>query len=584
MERIIIITCPTCGAKILIPDIPKLGHDYICGKCKARLVYNEKDLCDKGAPDSSSQDALLARVRRIRKAKRIIVRLLPFLYPFLFAMAPVLFFYSVNVAEMDPSEIIMLLLSTLAITFVLLLIFRHLLKNIMKAALITSIFLILFFYYGPALSASGGWSSSGVPETTTSIILIIICITLFAVGGFLTARTHRDLSGLTIILTIIASLMLLGPTTQLIRKETSIAWENTRASDFVEINRMDASRATHLPDFYYIILDRYASDRTLEEFYGFDNSEFTNYLIEKGFYVASESNANYLNTDSSLASSLNMDYINYLTEELGGEFKDLSPIFSMIQDYAVWRILKSIGYEFIHFGSWWGPTMENPYADMNINYSQMPYASMFLFEKTLAYPVCVALNIIDDRNERHYKCALYTLENLTKIPDIEEPTFVFAHMLLTHPPYVFDADGSYLSTDEINQIDGATSYINQLIYTNHRIQQLIEELLLRSDTPPIIILQADEGPFSAAANFADCDWGEATEAAIKYKMGILNAYYIPDIDYSLLYPSITPVNSFRIVFNSYFRTDFELLPDRSYVWCDGNPYKFVDVTDILMDN
>jgi len=50
-------------------------------------------------------------------------------------------------------------------------------------------------------------------------------------------------------------------------------------------------------------------------------------------------------------------------------------------------------------------------------------------------------------------------------------------------------------------------------------------------------------------------------------------------DKNVLYPPITPVNSFRLVFNLYFDTDFELLHDKSYASYSGHPYKFFDVTD-----
>ena len=67
-------------------------------------------------------------------------------------------------------------------------------------------------------------------------------------------------------------------------------------------------------------------------------------------------------------------------------------------------------------------------------------------------------------------------------------------------------------------------------------------------------------------------------------MGILNAYYLPDVGQSVLYPSITPVNTFRVIFNLYFNTNYELLPDKSYVHEDETHlYKFTEVNDKLLD-
>ena len=63
-------------------------------------------------------------------------------------------------------------------------------------------------------------------------------------------------------------------------------------------------------------------------------------------------------------------------------------------------------------------------------------------------------------------------------------------------------------------------------------------------------------------------------------MSILNAYYLPDQNPNLIYEHITPVNSFRLIFNTYFNESFDLLEDRSYYQYDGR-YNFTDVTYIL---
>jgi hypothetical protein len=99
---------------------------------------------------------------------------------------------------------------------------------------------------------------------------------------------------------------------------------------------------------------------------------------------------------------------------------------------------------------------------------------------------------------------------------------------------------------------------------------------------PIIILQADEGPYPERyrASMRTFKWEDATDMEIKEKMGILNAYYLPGVDGSALYPRITPVNSFRLVFDLYFGTHLGLLDDVSYAYVDySHPYRFLDVTD-----
>jgi hypothetical protein len=51
-------------------------------------------------------------------------------------------------------------------------------------------------------------------------------------------------------------------------------------------------------------------------------------------------------------------------------------------------------------------------------------------------------------------------------------------------------------------------------------------------------------------------------------MRILNAYYLPDAGGGELYESISPVNSFRVLFNTYFGGKLELLADTAYFYDD----------------
>lgn len=115
------------------------------------------------------------------------------------------------------------------------------------------------------------------------------------------------------------------------------------------------------------------------------------------------------------------------------------------------------------------------------------------------------------------------------------------------------------------------------------MENLINTLLSNSEIPPIIILQADEGPYPRRYDPDEkkFSWKKATDEEFRKKFGILNAYYLPNVDKSTLYPSITPVNSFRLIFNLYFNTDFELLPDKSYFFTDSRRIYsgFYDITD-----
>jgi hypothetical protein len=62
-------------------------------------------------------------------------------------------------------------------------------------------------------------------------------------------------------------------------------------------------------------------------------------------------------------------------------------------------------------------------------------------------------------------------------------------------------------------------------------------------------------------------------------MKILNAYYLPGDGKNMLYPGISPVNTFRVVLNSYLGGSLELLPDQSYYSTYKAPYNYQEIID-----
>jgi len=182
-----------------------------------------------------------------------------------------------------------------------------------------------------------------------------------------------------------------------------------------------------------------------------------------------------------------------------------------------------------------------------------------------------------------YENTLYTFDNLAEIANVKEPTYVFAHIMIPHHPYVIDREGNYQTLNEAKVKSESVNFIDQIIAVNNMLMTLIDKLLSSSDVPPIIIIQADEGQYPGGEEWweGEHDWEKATTAELREKMGILNAYYLPNIDDDVLYQSIAPVNSFRLVFNLYFGVDLELLPDNSYARYEYNHDKFFDITDKL---
>lgn len=59
-------------------------------------------------------------------------------------------------------------------------------------------------------------------------------------------------------------------------------------------------------------------------------------------------------------------------------------------------------------------------------------------------------------------------------------------------------------------------------------------------------------------------------------MWILNAYYLPG-HAEMLYPRVSPVNTFRLVFNAYYGGSYDILDDVSYFSPVPHLYEFSEV-------
>jgi hypothetical protein len=162
---------------------------------------------------------------------------------------------------------------------------------------------------------------------------------------------------------------------------------------------------------------------------------------------------------------------------------------------------------------------------------------------------------LDHPLEIHRQRILFTLDQLGKLGKMSGPKFVFAHIVSPHKPFVFGPNGESVQQDE-NPLKG---YRDQVAYLNARMIPLLQQIISDSASPPVIIIQGDHG---------------GVETNTEDRLAILNAYYLPDNGSQQLYESITPVNTFRLIFDTYFGGNYELLDDISYFSSYQQPYKF----------
>lgn len=499
----------------------------------------------------------------------------PVLYPFLLATYPILFLVARNLEQqVSVGDALGPLAVTLAATAAVFGITWVVFRDVHRAGILTSLLLVLFFSIGPV---AGGLRSAGIEMD--DVTLLYGWGALGIAGIILIARTHRPLERTANWLNLIAGALVLLNLVPIVSYEA-----NTEDQVGAEVasDGTDGLSGPAERDIYYIIFDRYANQETLEKRFDFDNGPMLDSLEDRGFYVAPDTVANYPKTAHSLASSLNMSYLNYLSKE-GLAQGDYQALYELLQNSRATRDLKSIGYPYYHLGSWWNATERDPNADINFEFDSLSQFSELVLSTTAWKPISERLGLPDSRRFSRYRRVLYQFDTLEGISKVDGPTFTFAHILLPHPPYIFDRNGNFLESERSKTPE--QYYVEQLIYTNKRIIELLDALLAGpSQTDPIIIIQSDEGPHPRRFEVQPDTyaWTEASDEDLAEKMRLLNAYYLPGANYRNLYPSISPVNTFRVVFNTYFDTQLPILKDRSWVFQDRQHlYTFTEVTKRL---
>jgi hypothetical protein len=344
-----------------------------------------------------------------------------------------------------------------------------------------------------------------------------------------------------------------------------------------------AAAVTDAPDIYYFILDGYARKDVLADLFQYDNTPFLAGLEARGFYIVDGAKSNYSQTSLSFTSTWNMEYLDTLVSEYDPELGS-TQVLHVLEPYLrknrVLERLRADGYLSYVFASGFPPT-EWTWAD---EFLQPARHSSGLMESLLIETT--GLRLVESAYStfgwtfpypgyrRHLERLQYVFNTFPDLIPQPGPKIIIAHLIAPHPPFVVDASGQEISPRSIYRLsDGGDfagtheeyveGYRGEVIWINGKMTELIDTILERSVRPPVIILQSDHG---AAVQI---NWSNPQPEGMRIRMRNLTALYLPGDGTPEPYPTMTPVNIFRLIFDRYLHGTYGFLPDHSYF---SSPY------------
>lgn len=475
------------------------------------------------------------------------------LFPWLLCLFFVLHGFTANFDFVPVKDSFLLVLMYCGFTLAFILLFWLLFRNFTKSGIAAFLIMAFHFFFG----ATYDTLEKLLPGTFISTYKFILPAA-FIVFATLIILLKRRKTGLQQLRFYLNTLFLILILIDLVSLTTKLIGERDGGGRLAE--GMAKCDTCSKPDIYFILADEYAGNKALFDKFNFDNSAFTQALSERGFHTLPASYSNYNYTPFSVASILNMNYLNLQGKERAKP--DLTYSYEVIRDNQLLPFLLEHGYQF--------------YNHSIFDFTGQPARTRegFLASKTRLITSQTLLSRLDRdirfnlvtrwKSKKHERIVIYAYKKNNehlykqtwKLAELKsnQPRFVYTHIETPHFPYYFDKDGNerpYDSLGDGSQVD-KKAYIGYLQYGNKKLLELVDHIKSASAKPPIIIIMGDHG------------FRHFTEQ-MENQYYFLNhcSVYFPSQNYSGLSDSLTGVNFFRAVLNSQFSQRLPYLPDQT---------------------
>jgi hypothetical protein len=438
---------------------------------------------------------------------------------------------------------------------ILLLLFWLLFKNWRKAALMTFVIMAFHFFFGSIQDGlrnyfPGSWPGKYAFILPASFLLLLLIFVLIK-------KTNNPLQKLVVYLNLLLLLFIVIDIISLADKATRLSKNGSPvlSKEFTPCNNCDK------PDFYVIICDEYAGNTELKDIFNFDNTPFLRQLDDRGFHVVPVSTSNYNFTHYSIASTLNMSYLDLRPKNnqplLAHAYETVRT--NKLLEFLRYHQYQFYNYSLVDFKGQPAHTRETFLPVKTRLITSQTFTSRM--NKELRYHLITWLKSKKAIREDAYSTnqnneTLSSLLLKTATEKTNHPKFVLTHLMIPHYPYYFDKDGHEFPFEQVTEGNqyNKKNYIEYLQYGNKRILAIIDHILKHAATPPVIVLMGDHGfrHFTTAID-------------PKYYFYNMMAVHLPGRQYAAFDDSLTNVNLFRTVLNTTFNQHLPYLKDTAII-------------------
>jgi hypothetical protein len=484
------------------------------------------------------------------------------LYLFLLPVFFVLHGYLENYGFVGLGEAALLALMYTAATLVVAVVCWLFIRNIRKAALVAFIIMASYFFFGALYDFL---KAHAAPFFSKYIVLYSVFFFLVIAMIVYLKKTNKSFKRLTVFLNALFIFYILVDAGTLVLKPGQPVDSLKPFGN----NMYTTCDSCHKPDIYFLLMDGYASSLALTQNYQYYN-DLDSFLLQRKFSIQAHSRSNYNFTPFSMASILNMSYLQGIKNPKQVTPNDYASCEAPIRNNEVIKTLNAAGYDIVNYSIFnlaGHPSLvEQDFLPLNTRLiterTMLAYTRRDIGWKLAKWYPFKWFVVNDIMNTDHNNQRFIELVKTNAATKSTRPRFVYAHLYLPHNPYYYDKNGKLKDIATITRENitfPVPAYLEYVTYANSRIREMITAIQQHNPSA-VIILMGDHGN------------REFTNEAFPVRFfQNLNAVYYPDNDYKELYDSISGVNQFRVVLNKLFKQHQPLLKDSSTYLIDKVP-------------